>query len=126
VIRHGFVDIGNKLIAFSSSTSILLTMHIKQLVVVAAVTESAVAGLLPNTNAHYGSSPSPFKIDVDPKFIEGVRQRVATARTPTQVEGVQPIGADGPTLANFSAVTEYWAKQYDWSGVQDSINARSV
>jgi hypothetical protein len=81
---------------------------------------------LPNVKAKFGSSPAPFEIDVDPVFIEELRQRVYQARAPIPIEGLDPEDDDGPILANFTTIKDYWTDEYNWEAVQDSINQRSA
>lgn len=51
---------------------------------------------LPNIRATYGSSPAPFTIDVEPRFIDDVRQRVNNARSPVPPGGYEPAYSEGP------------------------------
>jgi hypothetical protein len=81
---------------------------------------------LPNVKAKFGSSPAPFEIDVDPVFIEELRLRVNQARAPIQIQGLDPEDDDGPILANFTKIKDYWTDEYDWEAVQDGINQRSA
>lgn len=78
--------------------------------------------LLPNIRANYSDSPEPFAIDVEPRFVDDVRYRVRTSRAPSLIEGLEPLNSDGPTLANYSAIRNYWIDEYDWFAEQTSIN----
>lgn len=77
---------------------------------------------LPNIRATYGTSPTPFTIDVEPRFIDDVRFRVKNARSPVPPGGYEPAYAEGPTLANFSALRDHWLDHYDWFAEQALIN----
>jgi pimeloyl-ACP methyl ester carboxylesterase len=79
---------------------------------------------LPNIRATYGSSPAPFAIDVEPRFIDDVRQRVTNARLPIPPGGYEPDYSEGPTLANFTRLRDYWLDHYDWFAEQASINSK--
>jgi hypothetical protein len=81
---------------------------------------------LPNVKAKFGSSPARFEIDVDPVFVEELRLRVYQARAPIPIEGLEPEDDDGPILANFTSIKDYWTDEYNWEAVQESINQRSV
>lgn len=74
-----------------------------------------------NFEATFSKTPSPFSIDVDQKFIEETKQRVALTRFPTKIQG-QPDLAEGPTLHNATAVKNYWLEEYDWYNVQAALN----
>lgn len=45
-------------------------------------------------------------------------------RAPLAIEGLEPPGSDGPTLANFTAIRDFWIDEYDWYAVQSAINGR--
>jgi hypothetical protein len=79
---------------------------------------------LPNIRATYGSSPAPFAINVEPRFIDDVRQRVTNARLPIPPGGYEPDYSEGPTLANFTRLRDYWLDHYDWFAEQASINSK--
>ncbi|KAM0721978.1 hypothetical protein Q7P37_002904 [Cladosporium fusiforme] len=80
--------------------------------------------LLPNTKSSFPSSPEPFAIDVDPSFMESIRQRVNSTRKPAEPAGVAPNNADGPLLATFTSMQEFWVNSYDWNDAQASINQK--
>ncbi|KAL2683343.1 hypothetical protein Neosp_007813 [[Neocosmospora] mangrovei] len=75
---------------------------------------------LPNTDATFDKSPKPFEINVDRKFIEETRQRVANARAPVFIG----IKGDGPSAENFTAVKDYWVNEYDWNATEAAINQK--
>lgn len=82
------------------------------------------SSLLPNIKATYATSPTPFTIDVSPRFIDDVRYRVQHARAPIPINGLDLAGSDGPTLANFTTLRDYWLDEYDWPTTQAGINER--
>lgn len=82
------------------------------------------SSLLANVRATFGNSPAPFAIDVEPRFIDDIRNRVSHTRAPIPIEGLDPAGSDGPTLANFTSIRDYWIDEYDWYATQASINSR--
>ena len=89
-----------------------------------AITLVQASSPLPNIRATYGSSPAPFTIDVEPRFIDDVRQRVTNARSPVPPGGYEPAYSEGPTLANFTTLRDYWLDHYDWFVEQASINSK--
>lgn len=86
------------------------------------VTEAS--GPLPNIQATYGTSPTPFTIDVEPRFIDDVRFRVDNARLPVAPGTYEPAYSEGPTLGNFTMIRDYWLDEYDWFTEQTAINAK--
>ena len=82
-----------------------------------------VKGLAPELNfqATFSKTPSPFSINVDEKFIEETKQRVALTRFPTEIQN-QPDLAEGPPLHNATAVKNYWLNEYEWFDVQAALN----
>lgn len=81
------------------------------------------ASLLPNVpTASFDISPIPFTLHVDRTFVADLADRVRTARAPVAVDGIEPTGAEGPTLANFSSIQDHWVNKYDWCSVETSIN----
>lgn len=75
---------------------------------------------IPNVAATFKNSPTPFKLRVDPKFIEDTRRRVEITRAP------HSIGAfgDGPSIDNLTTIRDYWINEYNWEKTQDSINRK--
>lgn len=55
-------------------------------------------------------------------FIDDVRYRVQNTRVPVAPGGFEPTSADGPTLANFTTLRDYWLDEYDWFAEQTAIN----
>ena len=75
---------------------------------------------VPHLTASFQDTPQPFKIDVDPAFIDDLRSRVANARAPVPVAGSED---DGVPFTNFTNVEDYWVNQYNWNDTQASINS---
>jgi len=75
-----------------------------------------------NFKATFGSSPAPFKIDVDPKFIEETVLKASLTRYAIDLE--EPALQDGPSRQNVTTVRDYWVNQYNWFQVQDGLNQR--
>ena len=75
---------------------------------------------LPNVDATFGNSPTPFEIHVDRDFIEDTRQRVAYSRAPVFIGA----NGEGPSNENFTTVRDYWANEYDWNMAEASINKK--
>lgn len=90
------------------------------LLVCAAVCVVSQHFSVPNVAASFYSTPKPFEINVDPKFIEDTRRRVEITRAPISIGDVD----DGPTLDNFTVIKDYWVKEYNWEKTQESINQR--
>ena len=75
-----------------------------------------------NFKATFGSSPAPFKIDVDPEFIEQTVLKASLTRYVVDVE--EPDFVAGPPRHNVTTVRDHWVNQYNWFDVQDQINQR--
>ena len=73
-----------------------------------------------NFKANFGSSPAPFVIDVDPKFIEKTVLKASLTRYVADIE--IPDLLDGPPRHNVTTVRDYWVNQYNWFDVQDQLN----
>ncbi|KAK4552261.1 hypothetical protein LTR86_010431 [Recurvomyces mirabilis] len=65
--------------------------------------------------------PKPYTIYVPPSTIDQISKRVAGFR-PTQGD-VQSMWLEGPPNSNLSAITTFWAQEYDWTAVQSAINS---
>jgi pimeloyl-ACP methyl ester carboxylesterase len=74
-----------------------------------------------NLNASFGSSPTPMIIDVDPRFIAETRLKASLTRNPIDIY-LLPF-TEGIPSHNLTAIREYWVNQYNWSVVQDNLNA---
>lgn len=88
--------------------------------VCAAVCDASQSFSVPNVVVSFNSPPKPFKINVDPTFIEDTRRRVEIARAPVSIGDVD----DGPRLDNFTIIKDYWVYEYSWEKTQESINQR--
>ncbi|KAI9663717.1 MAG: hypothetical protein M1821_007207 [Bathelium mastoideum] len=77
---------------------------------------------IPNTNATFQGTPQPFNINVDLNFISDVHSRVQHARAPVPIDGLNPLNDDGPILANWTAVHDFWVNEYNWTETQANIN----
>lgn len=85
-----------------------------------AVCDASQKFSVPNVAGSFSSTIKPFKIKVDPHFMEDTRLRVKATRAPVSIGDVD----DGPTLANFTAIRDYWVNEYNWEKTQKSINQR--
>ena len=79
---------------------------------------------LPNIRATYGSSPAPFTIGVEPRFIDDARRRVTNSRSPIPPGSYELAYSEGPTVANFTTLRDYWLDHYDWFAEQATINSK--
>ena len=77
-----------------------------------------------NFGATFGSSPAPFKIDVDPNFINETVQKVSHTRYAVDID--ESDLTDGPPRHNVTTVRDFWVNNYDWFDVQDQLNNRCV
>lgn len=73
-----------------------------------------------NFKAAFGQSPEPMIIDVDPIFIEQTRVKASLTRLAIDID-VPPF-TEGVPSNNISAITDFWANEYDWDAVQSSLN----
>ena len=99
---------------------------LKNRLTLAVVVTSLSVSVLADNNfiAKYGTSPTPFKIDVRPSFINKTVQKVALTRYTVDVE--EPDFTSGPPRHNVTTVRDYWLDNYDWYRVQDQLNQRYV
>jgi pimeloyl-ACP methyl ester carboxylesterase len=65
--------------------------------------------------------PRPYTVSVDPVFIEETRMKASTFRSSIDINA--PAWFDGPPAADIDSFATYWADEYDWSAVQEGINA---
>lgn len=85
---------------------------------------SLLAGTIkaPPTRANYSVAEArPYRISVDPAFIEETREKVADFRTSIEITG--PAWAEGPPAAKIAEFGKYWTETYNWTAVQDKINS---
>jgi epoxide hydrolase len=65
--------------------------------------------------------PAPYRIDVSPEVIGDLRRRLSQTRWPDAIPGTRwEYGAD---IAYIKELCDYWATDYDWPAVQESLNA---
>lgn len=67
------------------------------------------------------SAPQPFKISVDPAFIEQTLTKVNMYR-PSRDVSTQWTN-EGPPRANITQLAKYWAEDYNWFDIEEQINA---
>lgn len=75
-----------------------------------------------NFQATFNNLPTPFKIDVDPEFIEKTVLKASLTRYAVDVEEADLL--DGPPRHNVTTVRDYWVNQYNWYQIQDQLNQR--
>jgi pimeloyl-ACP methyl ester carboxylesterase len=73
-----------------------------------------------NFKAHFGSSPAPMKIDVDPSFIAETKLKASLTRNPVDID-ITPF-TEGVPSHNLTAIRDYWVDKYEWSKIQDDLN----
>jgi hypothetical protein len=64
-----------------------------------------------NFKATFGSSPQPFQIDADPKFVAYTYLKASLTHYTVDLD--QPDWLDGPPKHNVSTIRDYWTDQYD-------------
>lgn len=63
----------------------------------------------------------PFKIAIDPRDIDDLKQRIERARWPSKIDGNSwTLGMDAAYLA---AISDYWARRYDWQRAESDLNS---
>ena len=77
---------------------------------------------IPEINARYGPSPAPFKLEVDPSFIQETKLKVSLARIANDI-GV-PNFVDGPSTNTAQTTKDFWVNEFNWDAVQDEINQK--
>ena len=75
-----------------------------------------------NFEGCFGKSPTPFKIKVDPEFVEFTKKKVNLTRYAVDID--QPDYTDGPPRHKTSEIKDYWSQKYDWEKVQDQLNSQ--
>ena len=98
----------------------LLTLGYNSLRLLLIVALTAKSVLSQNSRATFGNSPAPFKIDVDPAFIQETVLKASLTRYAIDIEG--PAMQDGPSRENTTTVRDYWVNHYDWFRIQDRLN----
>ncbi|PVH91754.1 alpha/beta-hydrolase [Periconia macrospinosa] len=76
---------------------------------------------LANAADSTSKAPQPYKINVDPAFIEETRRKVANFRPSVELSG--PAWAEGPPLEDITNIAKYWKESYNWSAVESKINS---
>lgn len=98
-----------------------MLLHLFTLGFVPALCAAAAAKFsVPNTDATFDTSLKLFEINVDQKFIEDTRQRVAHARAPV----FMGVKGDGPSAEIFTTVRDYWVNEYSWNATEAAINQK--
>ena len=77
---------------------------------------------IPEIKAHYGSTPAPFTLDVNPSFIVTTELKVSLARIANDI-GV-PNLVDGPSTETAISTKSFWLKNYNWKSVQEELNQK--
>lgn len=83
---------------------------------------SASPSSLENFKASYGTSPQPFKIEVDAAFVKDTKFKAFLTRYTVDIH--QPDFVDGPPRHNVTTIRDYWVKEYDWFSVEKDINQK--
>lgn len=78
---------------------------------------------IPEINATYPLTPTPFSLHVNPAFIETTRLKVQLSRVANDI-GVDPF-VDGVPTEKALALRNYWVDNFNWTDVQDQINQKS-
>jgi len=112
-----------------ATSGLLISFAILALAVTASPTSvssnslsSSTSASVENFKATFGPTPQPFKIEVDPSFIEETKLKASLTRYTTDIK--QPDFVDGPPQHNVSAIRDYWVNHYDWFSVESDINER--
>jgi pimeloyl-ACP methyl ester carboxylesterase len=79
------------------------------------------ARALPINESNNAYTPRPYTVSVDPALIEEARFKASIFRPSLDINA--PAWFDGPPASDINSVAKYWANEYDWSVVQDDINA---
>lgn len=69
------------------------------------------------------ASVEPYTINVPDRQIDDLSQRLATAKFPDQLDGVDKNQWDfGAPVADVKRLTEYWKNGYDWRRAESRLN----
>jgi pimeloyl-ACP methyl ester carboxylesterase len=82
---------------------------------------STPLGAFPMDERNAAYQPRPYTVSVDPVLIEDTRMKASNFRTSN--DNNAPAWFDGPPASDINSFATYWADEYDWSAVQDEINA---
>src|SRR5216684_6795250 len=79
--------------------------------------DTAAQIVLPTTTEQV----TPFKVHVPQAALDDLKKRLATARWPDK----EPVTdwSQGVPLAKIRALTDYWARDYDWRRAERALNA---
>lgn len=75
-----------------------------------------------NFAAEFGTEPQPFTVCVNKRFIDDTRKRAGSTRIVTDLE--QPDFIDGVPSRLVRSWSQFWANEYDWNEVEESLNAK--
>ncbi|KAF5008252.1 hypothetical protein FDECE_5450 [Fusarium decemcellulare] len=73
-----------------------------------------------NFEANFGNKPQPFTIHVDQSFIDETKAKAGKTRLVINID--QPDFIDGVPSRVVGNWSQYWAKEYDWTKVEKSLN----
>ena len=76
-----------------------------------------------NFKASFGSTPSPFSIDVDAGFLTEATTKVTATRYVQDLHE-QPEFTEGPPKHNVTTIRNYWVEEYNWEDVQAELNEK--
>jgi pimeloyl-ACP methyl ester carboxylesterase len=74
-----------------------------------------------NTEVAVGTEIRPFAVDIDQGQIDGLRDRIAGARSPSKE--LVPDRSQGVQLATLKELARYWMTDYDWRKAEAKLNA---
>lgn len=77
-----------------------------------------------NFNATFGSTPKPFKINVDEEFIAHTKLKASLTRYPIDID--VPDFSEGPPHHNVTTVRDFWVNEYDWKSVSFHPNEEVI
>lgn len=67
--------------------------------------------------------PQPYKISVSDDSLEDLRQRLALAKFPTQLESPKQDDWDfGTPVKELQRLVEYWKDGFDWRNAERKLN----
>ncbi|KAI4210588.1 MAG: hypothetical protein LQ351_006566 [Letrouitia transgressa] len=70
----------------------------------------------------FPTTPSPWNISIERKFIDITRLKVALTRYHEDID-ILPW-TEGPPRSNISDLRDYWIEKYDWYSVERQINSK--
>lgn len=71
-------------------------------------------------DTHFPSTPTPWNISIDSKFIAITKLKTALTRYHEDIN--LPAWTEGPPRSNISDLRDYWLNNYDWFAVQAQLN----